>query len=68
MELNFEGLEMQNEIHQQIELKEKMKKNDVICLVIMFISRIMIIKMSKMAHFFVLSVDDSNKAVTVLIK
>ena len=61
-------LRCRNEIHQQIELKEKMKKNDVICLVIMFISRVMIIKMSKMAHFFVLSVDDSNKAVTVLIK
>ena len=52
MELDFEGLEMQNEIYQWIELKEQIQ-NGVICLVIMLSPRTMVIKMLKMAHFFI---------------
>ena len=40
---------------------------DVICLLIMFTSGI-IVKMTKMAHYFVFSADDSKKSVTVLAK
>ena len=35
-ELNFQGLECRNEIHQLIELEEQMKKNGVIFLVTLF--------------------------------
>ena len=71
--LIFEGLKCRNEIYQRIELiasmKKKKKKNAVICLVTVFISRVMLIKMSKMAHFFLLllllfSADDSKKSVS----
>ena len=44
-------LKCKNEAHQQIELKELMKQNGVICLVAMFTPGVTIIKMSKMAHF-----------------
>ena len=33
---------MQNEIYQRMQLKEPMKKNGVICLVIMFTSRVIL--------------------------
>ena len=36
------------------------EKNEVICL-IMFTSRVIVIKMSKMAHFFVFSANFSEK-------
>ena len=71
--LIFEGLKCRNEIYQRIELiasMKKKKKNAVICPVIVFISRVMLIKMSKMAHFFLLlllllfSADDSKKSVS----
>ena len=44
-------LKCKNEAHQQIEFKELMKQNGVICLVAMFTPGVTIIKMSKMAHF-----------------
>ena len=40
------------------------EKNEVICLVIMFILRVIAIKMSKMAYFLY-SADGSQKSVTV---
>ena len=43
-------------------------KNEVILLVIMFIFRVMVIKVSKMAHFFIVCVDASKKLVTVRAK
>ena len=51
MELNFEGLEMQKwnipmDRSQRIE-----EKNGVICLVIVFTPRFMVINMSQIAHF-----------------
>ena len=48
MESNFEGLQVQNEIYQQIELKEYMR---TMWLVIMFIPSVMVIKMGEVAHF-----------------
>ena len=52
MELNFQGLEM----HKWHITKDRAQavegKNWFICLVIMFTPRVMVIKMSKMAHFF----------------
>ena len=41
------------------------EKNGVTYLVIMFAPGVMVIKMSKMAHFFVFSTDASKKSVTV---
>ena len=44
------------------------EKNGVIYLVIMFTSRVIVIKMSKMAEIFLFSADESKKSVTVWIK
>ena len=41
------------------------EKNWVIYVVIMFTPRVMVIKMPKMAEFFVFSADQSKKVVTV---
>ena len=43
------------------------KENGAICLV-MFTRGVMLTKMSKMAHFFVFSSDDSKKSVTLWTK
>ena len=53
MELNFEGLEMQKSlwVDEKIQVDDK---NGVICLVIVFTSAVMVIKMSKTAHFLFL--------------
>ena len=40
----------------------------VICLVIMFTTRVMIIKISEAAHYFVFSADDSKRLETMLAK
>ena len=50
-ELNFEGLEMQKWNKQTDRAQRVDEKNGVICLVIMFAPGVMVIKMSKMAHF-----------------
>ena len=50
-ELNFESLEMQKWNIQADRAQRVDGKNGVICLVIMFAPGVMIIKMSKMAHF-----------------
>ena len=41
------------------------EKNGVICLVFIITSRVMVIIMSRLAHFFVLYASDSKKWVTV---
>ena len=51
MELNFEGLEMQKWNISTDKAQRVDEKNGVICLVIMFTPGVMVIKMSKMAHF-----------------
>ena len=51
MELNFEGLEMQKWNIPTDRAQRVDGKNGVICLVIMFTPQVMVIKMSKMAHF-----------------
>ena len=50
IELNFEGLEMNQTKRQRAERVDE--KNGVICLVIMFTSRVLAFKMSKMANYF----------------
>ena len=51
MELNFEGLVIQkwNKLTDRAQRVDE--KSGVVCLVNMFISKFMFIKMSKMAHF-----------------
>ena len=44
------------------------EKNEVICLIIIFIPRVMVIEMSRMAHFFVFPADCSKKSVIVCVK
>ena len=51
MELNFKGLEMQKLNTPTSNDLRADEKNEVICRVIMFTSRVMIFKMSKMAPF-----------------
>ena len=49
-------LKYKNEIYISTDRAQRVDEKDgVIFLVIMFISRVMVIKVSKMAHFFVLS-------------
>ena len=54
MELNLEGLKMQNWNIPTDRAERVDEKNVVICLVIMFTSRVMVNKMSKMAQFYFL--------------
>ena len=63
-ELNFEGLDIQKRNIPTDSAQRVDEKNGVICLVVMFASRVMAIKMSKMAHLL-FSADDSKKLVTV---
>ena len=51
LELNFAGLEMQIRNIPTHRTQRVGEKNGVICLVIRFTLGVMIIKMSKMAHF-----------------
>ena len=51
MELNFERIEMQKWNIPTDRAERVDGQNGVICLVIMFTLRVMVIKMSKMAHF-----------------
>ena len=44
------------------------EKNWVICLITMFIARVMIIKISKNGSFFVFSADGSKKLMGILAK
>ena len=81
-ELNFEGLEMQNQNIPTDRAQKLDGKNGTICLVIMFTPRDMGIKMSKMANFLcfllmtgknqlqfgLFSADDSKKSVTIWAK
>ena len=51
IEVNFEGLEMQKWNIPTDRVQRVDEKNVIICLVIMFTYGVMVIKMSKMAHF-----------------
>ena len=62
MELNFEGLKMQKWDVPIDRTQRVDKKRGIISLFIMFTPRVMVIKMSKMSHFFVSSDDDSKKS------
>ena len=44
------------------------EKKAIICLVIMFTPRVMVIKMSKMGHIFFFSADDSKTLVAMWAK
>ena len=51
MELNFEGFEMQKWNAPTDRAQRVHEKNELICLVIMFTARLMVIKISKIADF-----------------
>ena len=51
MQLNFKGLEKQKWNIPMDQAQRVDEKNGVICLVIMFTTGVMIIKISKIAHF-----------------
>ena len=53
MELNFEGFEMQKRNISMQKAQAVDEKNEVICLVMKFTPRVMVIEMSKMAHFYI---------------
>ena len=50
--MNFDGLEMQKWNIQTDRAQRVDEKNGIICPAIIFASGVMVIKMSKMAHFF----------------
>ena len=52
MKLKFEGTEMQKANITMDRAQRRDEKNGVICLVIMFTSKVIIIRMSKMADCF----------------
>ena len=68
MELNFEGLGMQKWDIPTDRAQRTDGKYGTICLVFMFTPQVMVIKMWKMAHFFVFSAGASKKLVTVSTK
>ena len=51
IEVNFEGFGMQKRNIPTDRAQRVDEKNLIICLVIMYIYEVMVIKMSKMAHF-----------------
>ena len=65
MELSFEGLETQKWNIPAGRAQRLDEKNGVICLVILFTPRAIIIKMTQIGLFFVFSADESKKSVTV---
>ena len=64
IKLNFEILEMQKWNIPTDKAQRVDEKNGVIC----FTRRVIVIRMSKMAPFFVFSADDGKKSVTVWAK
>ena len=60
IELNFKGLEVKQRVYQRVE-----EKNGVICLVIMFTSRVITFKMSEIANYFCVLLIKSKKFVRV---
>ena len=60
MELNFEVLEMQK-LNMEMDAAQIDGKNRVICLFILFHSRVMVIKISKIAHFMYFFLITSSK-------
>ena len=64
MQLNFEVLEMQK-LNMTMDAAQIDGKNGVICLFIVFTSRVMVIKMSKIAHFMHFFLITSSKTITV---
>ena len=68
MELNFEGLGMQKWDIPTDRAQRTNGKYGTIYPVFMFTPQVMVIKMSKMAHFFVFSAGASKKLVTVSTK
>ena len=64
MKRNSEGLEMQKWNTPMDRAQKVDERNGFICLVFMFTLGDMMIKMPKMAHFFVFSADGSKKSVT----
>lgn len=64
MQIQIFKFQSLNEIYQRIALKKKKKKKRVICFIILFTHRVMVIKLSKTANFLY-SVNGSKKLVTV---
>lgn len=64
MQIQIFKFQSLNEIYQRIALKSKKKKKRVICFIILFTHRVMVIKLSKTANFLY-SVNGSKKLVTV---
>ena len=61
MELNFQRLEMQKWNIPPTDRAQRVDvENKIICIVIMFTPRVIIVKMSKNGTFFVFSADDSK--------
>ena len=63
MEINFKVLKCKNERYKRTELKGSMRKMGSLVQVMMFTTRIMVIKMSKMAflHFLLMTAKDQSQ-------
>ena len=62
MKTNFQYFQIQKWILQTVRLQKVDEKNGVICLVCMFPSRVMILKLSKKVHFWQFCADVSKKS------
>ena len=68
MQLNFEGLQMQKWNIPTDRAQRAYEKNGIICLVMVFTSRLMVIKMIKNSSFSLFYADGSKKSVKVWTK
>ena len=65
MKMNFEYFQVQKWILQTVRLEKVDEKNRVICLVSMFPSWVMVLKLSKKVHFLQFCADLSKKSKSV---
>ena len=65
MKMNFDISKYKNECYKQLERKKLDEKNGFFCLVSIFPSRVMVLKLSEKVHFLQFCADLSKKAKSV---
>ena len=63
--MNFEYIQTQKRILQTVRLEKADEKNGVICLVSMFSSSVMVLKLPKKVHFLQFCTDLSKKSKSI---
>ena len=65
MKMNFDISKYKNECYKQLERKKVDEKNGFFCLVSMFPSQVMVLKLSEKVHFLQFCADLSKKTKSV---